>query len=260
MVQRRKGLRLHHRGRLRRRCLRALVRHRRRRATAPWTRASGWSWKSARAKRARRPKASGPPDGLSRCACPTPGCAPCACARPPPWACLARLARPCWRLTGCAGPSGSARVTAADASGDGTLRVGLILDNTGPQNFLNAPQLAAARLAIKEINAAGGHKGKPVELLPETISQDTAAQATALVAAKADVVIGPTDSSRAPGRDRCAVPRQGGGDFPCQRGQRAQQVQERRLLLPHRGRRHRPGAGPRQARQGRRRQDRRRGA
>ena len=37
-----------------------------------------------------------------------------------------------------------------------------------------------------------------MELLPETVSGDTAAQAKALVAAKADVVIGPTDSSRAP--------------------------------------------------------------
>lgn len=101
-------------------------------------------------------------------------------------------------LTGCLGPAGSARVASADASGDGTLRIGLILDNTGQQNFLNAPQLAAAQLAVKEINAAGGHKGKPVELLPQTISTDTAAQAKALVAAKADVVIGPTDSSRAP--------------------------------------------------------------
>jgi len=101
-------------------------------------------------------------------------------------------------LTGCLGPAGSARVASADASGDGTLRIGLILDNTGKQNFLNASELAAAKLAVKEINAAGGHKGKPVELLPETISTDTAAQAKALVAAKADVVIGPTDSSRAP--------------------------------------------------------------
>ncbi len=86
----------------------------------------------------------------------------------------------------------------ADASGDGTLRIGLILDNTGQQSFLNAPQLAAAKLAVQEINAAGGHKGKPVELLPESIGVDTAAQAKRLVAAKADVVIGPTDSSRAP--------------------------------------------------------------
>ncbi|HSN35205.1 MAG TPA: ABC transporter substrate-binding protein [Arthrobacter sp.] len=100
--------------------------------------------------------------------------------------------------TACLGPSGGARVQPADASGDGTLRIGLLLDSTGAQDFLNAPQLAAAKLAVKEINAAGGHKGKPVELLPETISGDTAAQAKALVAAKADVVIGPTDSSRAP--------------------------------------------------------------
>lgn len=100
-------------------------------------------------------------------------------------------------LSACAGPTGNARVDAADASGDGTLRIGLILDNTGKQSFLNAPQLAAAKLAVKEINAAGGHKGRPVELLPESIGTDTAAQAKNLVAAKADVVIGPTDSSRA---------------------------------------------------------------
>jgi neutral amino acid transport system substrate-binding protein len=102
-------------------------------------------------------------------------------------------------LTACGGPPGGARVGQADASGDGTLRIGLILDNTGKQDFLNAPQLAAAKLAVKEINAAGGHKGKPVELLPEKIGADAAAQAKDLVAAKADVVIGPTDSSRAPG-------------------------------------------------------------
>ena len=101
-------------------------------------------------------------------------------------------------MTACLGPAGGARVQQADPSGDGTLRIGIILDNTGPQNFLNAPQLAAARLAVREINAAGGHKGKPVELLPETISADTAAQARALAAAQADVVVGPTDSSRAP--------------------------------------------------------------
>ncbi len=102
-------------------------------------------------------------------------------------------------LTGCLGPTGAARVQSADASGDGTLKIGLILDNTGKQDFLNASQLAAAKLAVKEINAAGGHKGKPVELLPETISEDTAGQARELAAAKADAVIGPTDSSRAPG-------------------------------------------------------------
>ncbi len=100
-------------------------------------------------------------------------------------------------LAACAGPGGNARLDPSEASGDGTLRIGLILDNTGGQEFLNAPQLAAAKLAVKEINAAGGHKGKPVELLPERVGTDTAAQAKDLVAAKADVVIGPTDSSHA---------------------------------------------------------------
>lgn len=100
-------------------------------------------------------------------------------------------------LTGCSGVTGNARTEPAEASGDGTLRVGLILDNTGANSFLNGPQLAAARLALKEINAAGGHKGRPVELLPVETGQETASQAQSLVQAKADVVIGPTDSSHA---------------------------------------------------------------
>jgi neutral amino acid transport system substrate-binding protein len=100
-------------------------------------------------------------------------------------------------LTGCSGATGNARLETAEASGDGILRVGLILDNSGANSFLNAPQVAAAKLAVKEINAAGGHKGRPVELLPLEAGQDPAAQAQALVQAKADVVIGPTDSSHA---------------------------------------------------------------
>lgn len=100
-------------------------------------------------------------------------------------------------LAGCSGVTGNARIEGAEASGDGTLRVGLILDSTGDSAFLNSAQLAAAELAIQEINAAGGHKGRPVELLPTAPEQDTAGQAQALVAANADVVIGPTDSSHA---------------------------------------------------------------
>ena len=100
-------------------------------------------------------------------------------------------------MTACAGTGGNARTESAEASGDGVLRVGLILDNTGDNAFLNAPQLAAAKAAIQDINAAGGHKGRPVELLPVHPDQDTAAQAKDLAAAKADVAIGPTDSSHA---------------------------------------------------------------
>ncbi|MFF2317729.1 ABC transporter substrate-binding protein [Arthrobacter sp. NPDC058097] len=101
-------------------------------------------------------------------------------------------------LGACSGSGDNARTAPVEASGDGTLRIGLILDNAGPQAFLNAAELAAAKLAVQEINAAGGHKGRPVELLPASTGADTAAQARALADAKADVVIGPTDSSRAP--------------------------------------------------------------
>jgi neutral amino acid transport system substrate-binding protein len=110
---------------------------------------------------------------------------------------LAAAAGTSLALTSCSGATGNARLEPAEASGDGTLKVGLILDSIGDNAFLNAPQLAAVKLAVQEINAAGGHKGKRVELLPTQTGQDTAGQAQALVAAKADVVIGPTDSSHA---------------------------------------------------------------
>jgi branched-chain amino acid transport system substrate-binding protein len=78
------------------------------------------------------------------------------------------------------------------------LRIGLLLDNTGDQSFLNAAELAGAKLALNQINAIGGLKGKPVELLPASPGTDTAAQATGYISGHADVVIGPTDSANAP--------------------------------------------------------------
>ncbi|MET3720880.1 MULTISPECIES: ABC transporter substrate-binding protein [unclassified Arthrobacter] len=100
-------------------------------------------------------------------------------------------------LAGCAGAAGgNARLDSVGASGDGALRIGLIQDSAGEQSFLNDSQRAAAELAVKDINAAGGHKGKPVELIIGA-GADAGSQATNLTAAKADVVIGPTDSSHA---------------------------------------------------------------
>lgn len=99
-------------------------------------------------------------------------------------------------LGGCAGGAGNARLEPAEASGDGTLRIGLLQDSIGDQAFLNDSQLAAAKLAVEEINAAGGHKGRAVELVPGT-GDDTGSQARNLAAAKVDAVIGPTDSSHA---------------------------------------------------------------
>ncbi|MCI0141405.1 ABC transporter substrate-binding protein [Arthrobacter bambusae] len=117
-------------------------------------------------------------------------------------------------LAGCSAPVGNARLSSVTPSGDGVLRVGVILDNTGSSAFLNESELAAAKLAVKQINDSGGYKNRPVELLPESaagegisasqgasaaaFTADTATQAKALLSAHADVVVGPTDSSHAP--------------------------------------------------------------
>ncbi|MFH5880106.1 ABC transporter substrate-binding protein [Arthrobacter sp. NA-172] len=111
-------------------------------------------------------------------------------------------------LAGCSAQVGNARLDAVTPSGDGVLHIGMILDNTGSSAFLNESELAAAKLAVKQINDAGGYKGHPVELLPASAASDgssaaaftadTASQAKALLAAHADVVVGPTDSSHAP--------------------------------------------------------------
>ncbi|QOD05365.1 ABC transporter substrate-binding protein [Pseudarthrobacter sp. BIM B-2242] len=100
-------------------------------------------------------------------------------------------------LAGCGGAAGgNARLDTVEASGDGALRIGLIQDSTGAQSFLNDSQRAAAELAINDINAAGGHKGKPVELIIGA-GDGAGSQARNLAEANADVVIGPTDSSQA---------------------------------------------------------------
>lgn len=100
-------------------------------------------------------------------------------------------------LAGC-GASGEARTAHPGASGDGVLRLGLLLDSTGGSQYLNDAQRAAVVLAVQQANAAGGFSGKPVELLPAVPSADTAAAARRLADSGADAVIGPTDSSHAP--------------------------------------------------------------
>ena len=97
-----------------------------------------------------------------------------------------------------------------------------------------------------------------MELLPGTIGDDTAAQAKELAAAKADVVIGPTDSSRAPAAIDVLSAAKVALISPANAASGAEHLQERRLLFPDLRGRHRPGLRPRQARQGRRRQDPRR--
>ena len=49
-------------------------------------------------------------------------------------------------------------------AGDGVLKLGTLLPVTGSLAFLGPPEVAGVRLAVKEMNAAGGVLGKPVEL------------------------------------------------------------------------------------------------
>jgi len=49
-------------------------------------------------------------------------------------------------------------------AGDGTLKLGTLLPETGSLAFLGPPERAGVRLALKQINDAGGVLGKPVEL------------------------------------------------------------------------------------------------
>jgi ABC-type branched-subunit amino acid transport system substrate-binding protein len=52
---------------------------------------------------------------------------------------------------------------AAEPKGDGTLRIGSLLPQTGDLAFLGPPEFAGVDLAIEDINAAGGVLGQDVE-------------------------------------------------------------------------------------------------
>src|SRR3954464_13735995 len=57
-------------------------------------------------------------------------------------------------------------------AGDGTLKIGTLLPETGSLAFLGPPEVAAVKLAVKDINAAGGVLDKDVVLV-EGDSGDT---------------------------------------------------------------------------------------
>ncbi|MFF5793461.1 ABC transporter substrate-binding protein [Paeniglutamicibacter sp. NPDC012692] len=76
--------------------------------------------------------------------------------------------------TACGGGGGSTSQSpggsgAPAASGDGQLKLGTLLPNTGALNFFGPPMTAGVNLAVKEINAAGGVNGKDVA----TINRDS---------------------------------------------------------------------------------------
>lgn len=97
-------------------------------------------------------------------------------------------------------PSASPAAVATPA-GDGVLRVGTIFPTSGTFSFLAAAQKAGVDAAIKEINAAGGVNGKPVEVVAvdsgEAKNTKLESNFKALVSKEVDVVIGPSSSALA---------------------------------------------------------------
>lgn len=83
-------------------------------------------------------------------------------------------------------------------SGDGVLRIGTLFPTTGATAFLGAAQVAGVNAAIRDINAAGGVLGAPVEVVNrdsgDASSETAEASFAALVEKGVDVIIGPSSS------------------------------------------------------------------
>ena len=83
-------------------------------------------------------------------------------------------------------------------TGDGVLRIGTLFPTTGATSFLGAAQVAGVNAAIREINAAGGVAGVPVEVVNrdsgDATTETAEASFAALVEKGVDVVIGPSSS------------------------------------------------------------------
>ncbi len=85
-----------------------------------------------------------------------------------------------------------------DREGNGTLKIGTILPETGSLAFLGPPEFAGVELAVADVNAAGGVLGADVELEQGDsgdTTTDTASQTVdRLLAANVDAIIGAASS------------------------------------------------------------------
>ena len=88
------------------------------------------------------------------------------------WRTAAVLATASLVLTACGGgdetdtadePTETTSESAAEPKGDGVLRIGSLLPQTGDLAFLGPPEFAGVDLAVQDINAAGGVLGNDVE-------------------------------------------------------------------------------------------------
>jgi branched-chain amino acid transport system substrate-binding protein len=109
-------------------------------------------------------------------------------------------------LAGCGGddssddtasPAASAAASPT-ATGDGTLKIGSLLPQTGSLAFLGPPEFAGVDLGIKDVNDAGGVLGKPIEGVKSDsgdTSTDIASQSVdRLLSQKVDAIVGAASS------------------------------------------------------------------
>ncbi|MFI7704801.1 ABC transporter substrate-binding protein [Nonomuraea sp. NPDC049480] len=118
------------------------------------------------------------------------------------------VAAACLALAACSGggttavPEASGTASASPSAmgkGDGTLKIGTLLPQTGSLAYLGPPMFTGVDLALKEINEAGGVLGKPVAK-SDTDSGDTTTNiasqsADKLLAQKVDAIVGAASSS-----------------------------------------------------------------
>ncbi len=90
---------------------------------------------------------------------------------------------------------------AVEALGDGVLRIGTLFPMSGDVASIGPGMVAAVEIAVRDINAAGGVLGQPVEAVYRDSGDAAQTQLESafadLVARGIDVVIGPTDSTLA---------------------------------------------------------------
>ncbi|MET0729213.1 MAG: ABC transporter substrate-binding protein [Acidimicrobiales bacterium] len=85
-----------------------------------------------------------------------------------------------------------------DNTGDGELKIGYLLPESGDLGFLGPPMVGGVEMAVEEINAAGGVLGKDIVLVGQDDGTDPEVAGTgadSLLADDVDFIVGPAGSS-----------------------------------------------------------------
>lgn len=85
-----------------------------------------------------------------------------------------------------------ATTTVIQQSGDGVVKIAAFLPATGPGARIGAPMADAVRLAISDINAAGGVLGNPLEV--NFVDEATSIDLNIVLQSDVDAIVGPASS------------------------------------------------------------------